>query len=155
MSRTAINTSDVSKPESREVDIDGDLLNGSGKEILLMGQDLGAKEYARDLSFMNDDVTFSISPTTDKNEEKVVACSVNGSVRHFNRGAKYTVKRSFLNALIRTQSSPTVSTYVDAEGVSQSRVIEEWSAKYPISIINDPAGKIGSAWFEHQCKQPF
>ena len=152
--KSMINTSDVATPESRQIDLDKEL-DGGGKEILLVNDDAGTEEYAWWLNFMNDDVTFIINQTTNKEDEKVITCALNGAVRYFERGVKYTVKRGFLIAIIRTQSTPTVTPHVDSDGLSQTKIVEVWSSKYPISIINDPSGKVGMSWFEHQCKQPF
>jgi hypothetical protein len=119
------------------------------------------KEYAKDLAFANEPVTFSISPTNDKNAENPVSCGVNGVRKFFTRGERYTVPRKFIEALIVGETSVEVETYKDAKMVDQTKIVPKIALKYPISIHNDPANerlvpgtktRLGDAWFQHQCR---
>lgn len=110
------------------------------------------KEYARDLAFMEDELTISISQTTDKNAENPVPCGCNGEVKWLRRGELYKIKRKFVDSLIKVEDAVETQQYKDKDGVDQTRVIRTPALKYPVNVHNDPAGELGRRWFEHQCK---
>lgn len=158
MARAQITSSDVETASAHEVDL-ASTIKGSDIERHDLESNMVsnidnpvAQEYLKDLKFMEDEVTIVVGETTDKNAEDPVPASVNGEKRLFSRGVEYKVARKFVDSLIKAEESIQTVQYKDAEGVDQTKVIRKPALKYPLSIINDPAGEVGRRWFQHQSK---
>jgi len=111
-------------------------------------QSKDVQEYVKDMAFMNQKVTFMIGETTDPNAVNPVQAGINGTIRSFMRGVEYTEKRCFLDALIVRENTVSTNQYRDIEGIDQTRIDKKPVLRFPISIINDPAGATGARWFK-------
>ena len=112
------------------------------------------QDYIKILNFFEEEVTIIIHGTTDKNAEVRVSCGVNGEQRTFDREIEYKVKRKFLDALIKTETSYRLEQRLDNQGVQYTARIPVVAPKYQISVLHDPSGKFGRDWFAWQSKQP-
>ncbi len=106
------------------------------------------QEYARDLAFMEEKVTFSIAHSDSPNAIDPVECGVQGVKMQFKRGQHYTVARMFINALINICFNVETLNKKDPQtGLDITEVIRKPYQAYPISIHSDPS-PYGMKWFE-------
>lgn len=110
-------------------------------------QDPVTLRYAKDLAFMEEEVTFMVAKTHDKSAADPLVVGVNGQNRVIKRGERYTMARKFLNAMISTFTDVDTHEYVDKNGLSQTRVETVTNPSLQIQVLNDPAGQIGMEWF--------
>ena len=156
--RASIRTSDVEIAPKSQIDLSSDLTDDDidrGDIAVVTGESLASptvSEYVKDLKFMEDILTVVVSETTDKNAENPVPCGVNGVVKFLTRGTEYRIARKFVDSLIKVEDRIETEQYKDKGGVDQTRINKTPALKYPLSIIQDPAGDIGRRWFQHQCK---
>lgn len=98
------------------------------------------------LAFMNEDVTIRIGTTTDKNAAQVFEININGKLEFFRRGMTKTVKRYFVDHMLRLKE-----TAYDQEEVTNSEGIREYAhrprtaLKYDFSIERDD-NPLGKSW---------
>jgi len=149
-----ITTADVDQPKATTIEMASDIQNVERPDLISITDDTLASphvsEYIKDLKFMEDILTISIGETTDENAENPVPCGVNGEVRRLTRGVEYKLQRKFVDSLIKREDRIKTVNYKDEDNVDQTRVEKKPALKYPISIINDPAGEAGRRWFKHQ-----
>lgn len=103
---------------------------------------------AADLAFMEEPVEVVVSPTTDKNAERIPGVAVNGVNQYFERGKKMIVKRKFVEGLARAKKT-AVSTMPakDQDGADTMNIVQQTGLKYPFAVTND-RNPNGSAWLE-------
>ena len=156
MKRAYIRTSDVAIPEASTINLSSDLSDIDRPDIAVVTDESLASpvvsEYIKDLRFMEDILTVVIGETTDSNAENPVPAGCNGEIRLLTRGQEYKLQRKFVDSLIKREDKIKTVQYKDADQVEQTKVNKIPALKYPISIIADPAGSIGSRWFQHQCR---
>jgi len=156
--RAAIETKDVEPPKASTVMMESDVATEDIDRpdlVVITDESVNSpvvKEYMADLKFMEDIIEFSISPTTDKNAENPVPCGVNGVVHHIPRGKRVKLARKFVDSLIKREDAVQTVNYKDKDGVDQTKIEKTPAMKYPLSIHNDPAGEVGTRWFEHQIR---
>ena len=98
------------------------------------------------LAFMNEDVTIRIGTTTDKNAEQVFEININGKLEFFRRGESKTVKRYFVDHMLRLKE-----TAYDQQEVTNNEGIREYvhnprtALKYDFSIERDD-NPLGRSW---------
>jgi hypothetical protein len=153
--RASIRTSDVPVADSTTVDLSSSIkdedLHGMA---IVTGESLTSPhlaEYVKDLAFMNDVLTITVSESPDPNAENPVPAAVNGETRLFTRGQEYKVQRKFVDSLIKCEDRVKTINFKDADGVDQTKIERIPTLKYPLSIHHDPAGETGRRWFKHQC----
>ncbi len=112
----------------------------------------GGDLYSKEIAFMEEKVTFMIAETTDKTAEIVVSVSVNCETKLLERGKPYTLPRKFLNALIARKGEVATENYKDKDGVDQTRTRIKYMPVHAITVLDDPSGANGRAWFEWQCR---
>lgn len=151
MAKVKVTEADVDENESMiisataEDEVDLAVVTGEGlesREVI---------EYAKELAFMAEKVTFVVGETTDINAVNPVPAGVNGKIKYFTRGEEYCEPRHFLDSLICRENSVQTRQYRDGENIDQTKISSKHALKYPISIINDPSGKLGIAWFKFAC----
>lgn len=155
MPRAKVETRDVNVPEGRTIETG---IEDEFELAVVTDEDMDkphVKEYARDLAFNEDKITFTIGMDNNPNAEDPVPCGVNGEYKYLKRGVKHTLPRKFVDSLIKTTQTVKPETYEDANGLKQTRLKTKFTAVYPISIHHDPAGEVGVRWFEHQMANSF
>jgi hypothetical protein len=160
--RASIETKDVEGPKATTVMMEGDVATENVERpdlAIVTDEDINSptvKEYIKDLKFNEDILTFSIGESTDKNAENPVPAGVQGQVKHFTRGVEYKAARKFVDSLIKREDSIKTVNYKDKDNVDQTKIEKLPAMKYALSIHHDPANddgsKLGSRWFQHQCK---
>lgn len=105
------------------------------------------QSYADALAFMEEVVTVTIRPSTDKNAEQRIMAGCNGEQVVFQRGVPLKVKRKFLESLLGVEMRvETPQVYVGGE--KTHTIQRNFAPKYDVSVI-DPNPK-GHAWLEHR-----
>ena len=153
--RAAIQTSDVEAPSPSSIDLASSISDIERPDLAIAAGSMDSpviSEYVKDLKFMEDILTVVVGETTDLNAENPVPAGCNGERRLLTRGVEYKLQRKFVDSLIKREDKIKTVQYKDNEGVDQTRIDKVPALKYPLSIIHDPAGSIGSRWFQHQCK---
>jgi hypothetical protein len=154
--RASIQTSDVEGPAKSSIDLSSNIKDVERPDLAMVtGESLDSpvvSEYVKDLKFMEDMLTVVVGETTDVNAENPVPAGCNGEKRLLTRGQEYKLQRKFVDSLIKREDKIKTVQYKDSDGVDQTRIDKIPALKYPLSIIYDPAGQIGSRWFQHQCK---
>lgn len=149
--KNAINTNevDLQDPLFNDLNLDGDLPDLA----IVTEDDMKSRriaEYARDLAFMEDMVTFTIAQSELPNAPDPVECAVNGEKRVYYRGKAYTDKRKFINVLINVTHNIDVVARRDSNGLEQSTIKRTPYTPINLSVHSDPAGSVGLRWMEYK-----
>ena len=105
------------------------------------------KVYADALKFAEDDLTIILEPSSEENAPTVIDVTVNGETKWIRVGIEATIKRKFVEVLLRSKPI-SVSTWHSERGaeVIENRINKNVRAKYPMSVIRDPAQGKGVEW---------
>lgn len=135
--------------------------NGKGRQVadpLLVEQvDRPVnKEWADQMQFSAELVTFSVMPASEKNAEDPVYCANNGDLAPVSprpgwlyRNQEYTLQRRFLESLLRAKIiTYTQRKEADPAGVQQIVNIPNVACRYQIRVVRD-VNPLGNAWFKH------
>lgn len=107
-------------------------------------------DFARDLAFMEEKITFTISESEVENAVNPVEVSVNGEKLRFYRGRQYTAERKYVNALINVCFSVrTVNKKDPNTGLDVTEIVRTPYQAYPISINHDPS-PYGAKWLTYK-----
>jgi len=154
--RPEITTDDGKIPEAQEID-----LSMGGKEVdlaIVTDESMNSpavKEYARELAFMEDVMQIIVGESEDPNSENPVTSGCNGQVIKLYRGQQYSIKRKFVDSLIRTTFRVSTKTFKDHDGCDQTKMVKTPTRAYNINILHDPAGSVGARWLQHQLANSF
>jgi hypothetical protein len=108
-------------------------------------------EYAQELAFMEEKVTFSVSKSELPNAVDPVECSVNGEKRRFYRGVTYQDCRKFINALINvTYDVNTVNNVDPKTGLQATQIKRDPFQSISVNVTSDPAGQRGMNWLAYK-----
>lgn len=152
-SRPQITTKDVAPTIVNHVDLASTIaLEDIERPDLAIATDTSMDDpvtakYAKDLAFMEQEVDFILHPTQDKTAPNPIVVGVNGVNRVVYRNQRYKMARKFLNAMIATLTDVNTHEYIDANGLSQTRVETVTTPALQIQVLNDPAGPVGFEWF--------
>lgn len=149
MSRPKIQTTDVGMQDPVHVQLD---LGTDADDLAIVTEESmqspHVKEYARELAFMEDEITFTIMKSDAPNAIDPVECAVNGVQKKFYRGMQYKAARKFLNALINVCFNvETVNRKDPNTGLDKTEVVRTPYTPYVISVMHDPS-PIGAKWLE-------
>lgn len=98
------------------------------------------------LAFMNEPITIRIGTTTDKNAEQVFEININGKLEFFRRGESKTVKRYFVDHMLRLKETVYSQKEVfNAEGIKDILHIPHTALKYDFAIERDD-NPLGNSW---------
>lgn len=114
------------------------------------------KEWADQMRFNAEKISFSVMPSSEKNAEDPVYCANNGDLAPVSprpgwlyRGHEYTVERRFLESLLRAKIvTYTQREEVDPAGVRQILQVPTAACRYQIRVVRDD-NPLGVAWFKH------
>lgn len=152
-SRPQITTKDVAPTITNQVDLASTIaLEDIDRPDLAIATDTSMNDpvtakYAHDLAFMEQEIEFLVSETQDKTAPNPIVVGVNGINKVIYRKQRYKMARKFLNAMISTFTDVDTKEYVDANGLSQTRVETVTTPALNIQLLNDPAGALGFEWF--------
>ncbi len=98
------------------------------------------------LEFMNEPLTIRIATSTDKNAEQCFELNINGRAEFFRRGESKTVKRYFVDRLLRLkQTVYGQDLVVNKEGIKSYVYPPSTGLKYDFAIIRDD-NPLGKSW---------
>ena len=98
------------------------------------------------LAFMAEPVTIRIGTTTDKHAEQVFEINIGGHLEFFRRGESKTVKRNFVDHMLRLkQTAYTQKEVLNAEGIKDILNIPHTALKYDFAIERDD-NPLGVSW---------
>jgi hypothetical protein len=98
------------------------------------------------LAFLNEPITIRIGTTTDKNAEQCFEININGRMEFFRRGETKTVKRYFVDHMLRLkQTVYTQKEVINAEGIKDILNIPHTALKHDFSVVRDDS-PFGSSW---------
>lgn len=96
------------------------------------------QEWLDMMAFMEEDVEIRIAQTSDKNAEPVFEITINGKLELFRRGETKTVKRYFVDRMMRMKETRYEQKEVfDSEGIRQYVHNPVTSLKYDFAITRD------------------
>jgi len=107
----------------------------------------GEEAYNQALKFNEDLLTIVLEPSAEENAPQFQDVSCNGRIHLIPVGEEYTLPRKFVEILILAMPY-SVRTIVESP-VGQdpiNRITKRASAKFPLSILHDPAGGRGTEW---------
>ena len=96
------------------------------------------------LAFMSEPITIRIATSTDRNAEQCFELNINGKAEFFRRGETKTVKRYFVDRLMRLkQTVYGQELVINKEGIKSYVYPPSTGLKYDFAIIRDdnPLGK--------------
>ena len=96
------------------------------------------------LAFMAEPITIRIATSTDRNAEQCFELNINGKAEFFRRGETKTVKRYFVDLLMRLkQTVYGQDLIINKEGIKSYVYPPSTGLKYDFAIIRDdnPLGK--------------
>lgn len=151
--RPQITTEDVAP----EIDADIDIASTIAKEDIER-PDLAAVtdssitdpvtlKYIQDLAFMEEEVTFVVAKTKDKNEPNPILAGNNGNTKPISLGVVVKMARKFLDSIINTVTETSTQEYMDDAGLKQTRILTHSTPSLSIQIIDDPSMLKGREWF--------
>jgi len=98
------------------------------------------------LAFMNEDVTIRIATSTDRNAEQVFELNINGKPEFFRRGETKTVKRYFVDRLLRLKTTVYAQELVlNKEGIKSYIYPPSTGLKYDFAVVRD-TNPSGDSW---------
>lgn len=98
------------------------------------------------LAFMNEPVTIRIGTSTDKNAAQVFEININGKLEFFRRGETKTVKRYFVDHMLRLKETGwSQKEVINSEGIKDILNIPHTALKYDFSIERDD-NRLGESW---------
>ena len=106
-----------------------------------------ASDYAAELAFMEEPVTITVAETTDTNAIPVPGVWVNGRSQYFIRGVAVTVRRKFVEGLVRAKPI-NVKTKVSQAGAGEepvNAIIRTSALLYPFTV-NEDKNPRGADW---------
>lgn len=104
-------------------------------------------QYLAALKFNEDELEIMIEPSGEENAPTIIPVECNGESKWIHVGVEVKLKRKFVEILLRSKPI-TVSTAHEDIGakVINNRVLRSTRAKYPLSILHDPAQGKGVEW---------
>ena len=107
-----------------------------------------AMKKAEALAFMEELVTVVVHHSTDENAEQLVPIHVNGKTQLFPRGEPVTVKRKYVEGLVRAKPVNYRSEeYVNQSGDKAYRYPRNMGLRYPFQVERDDNPK-GRDWLK-------
>jgi hypothetical protein len=103
-------------------------------------------EYMAMLAFMEEPVTIRIGTSTDKNAAQVFEININGKLELFRRGETKTVKRYFVDRMLRLKETAyTQREVINSDGIKDIVNVPHTALKYDFSVERDD-NKLGESW---------
>lgn len=98
------------------------------------------------LAFMNEPVTIRIATSTDRSAEQCFELNINGRAEFFRRGETKTVKRFFVDRLMRLKVTVFgQESVINKEGIKSYVYPASTGLKYDFSIVRDD-NPLGASW---------
>lgn len=98
------------------------------------------------LAFMNEPVTIRVATSTDRNAEQCFELNINGRAEFFRRGETKTVKRFFVDRLMRLKVTVFgQESVINKEGIKSYIYPSSTGLKYDFAIVRDD-NPLGASW---------
>lgn len=105
------------------------------------------KNYADALKFNEDVLEIRLEPSSEENAPTVIDVTVNGETVWIPVGQDIRIKRKFVEVLMRSKPVAISTAHEDIGAkVINNRIVRNTRAKYPLSILSDPAQGKGIEW---------
>jgi hypothetical protein len=137
--QTLVSEMDVGSGPSRTMSSTGPARQSLERNTLAKISDQPMDEdWMSMMAFMEEMVEIRIGETTDPQAERVFEININGKLELFSRGETKTVKRYFVDRLMRMkQTRYTQKEVLDEQGIKQMVNIPHTSIKYDFAITRD------------------
>jgi len=153
--RSMINTDSVAEQKTTEIDLNSNIPESQVYDTLQelnfaavtneTMQSQNVQKYAKDLAFMEQQVTFVVQPGS-KEDAHTLKLGVNGQNVDVVRGQPIRAARKFLNTLFSFTHEVETQQYIDpATGLTQTRLLKKQQPAYPVSLLDDT--QEGRNWF--------
>lgn len=138
---------DIGQGNSRLLKSSGDAKDAMEPSLIArVGDHPMDSEKMQMLAFMNEDITVRIGTTTDKNAEQVFEININGKLEFFRRGESKTVKRYFVDHMLRLKETVySQKEVINSEGIKDILHIPHTALKYDFAIERDN-NPLGRSW---------
>ena len=104
------------------------------------------QEKADMLAFMAENITIRIATSTDRNAEQCFELNINGKAEFFRRGETKTVKRYFVDRLMRLKETVYgQESVINKEGIKSYVYPGSTGLKYDFAITRDD-NPLGKSW---------
>lgn len=138
----------VDQDLSREMKPSGPALESLPAQVIQPCKTI-TKEKAEMLRFMEEPIEIMVHDTNDPNADPLPHVTVNGVNQYFFRGERQTVKRKYVQLLVRPKTTSFGNEeYTDARGNKAYRWPAHTAPELQITILHDPSGAKGLAWFD-------
>jgi hypothetical protein len=103
------------------------------------------KQYFADANFMEEKVLVRVAPSSNKDDEKIIAVWNDGKPQRMIRGEWTIVKRKYVEVLARSKPfGVTTPEIIDANGDRTTRIDTHNGSLYPFEMRDK--NPIGQAW---------
>jgi len=134
----------IGQDQVRTLPSEGEAVLSEIEVVPVDGPNIKAKTET--LAFMEEPVTIMLTPTVDKNAEKVIPVWNDGRIELFERGKAKVTKRKYVEVLARCKETAYgQEEFVNADGVRNIRYPSTNALRYPFTVIED-RNPNGSAW---------
>lgn len=96
-------------------------------------------------AFMNEPVTINVADSHDPNAAAIEYLAVDGRTQYVARGKTQTIKRKFVERLVRARNTSYSQNVDPTQGEGMNKVFPHSAAMIPFTIIKDTAR--GMKWF--------
>lgn len=137
----------LAQPAAIEIPSLGSPLNRESEVLVPADATALNRDYVEALKFNEDVLDIILEPSSEENAPTVIDVTVNGETKYIPVGQQVSLKRKFVEVLMRSKPIAVSTQHEDIGAkVVNNRIIRNARAKYPMSIINDPAQGKGVEW---------
>lgn len=144
------------RPRAQKESYTGDMEVGQVSDIIIPSEGVIAREpesiavldkpldtdYADAIAFGEEVLDIMLQPSSEENAPMIIDVYVNGEAKWVPVGERVSIKRKFVEVLMRSKPVSITTTHEDIGAkMIQNRVIRNQRAKYPLSILHDPSPK--------------
>lgn len=116
------------------------------EKIAAVGNPLN-KDYLDALKFNEDVLEVLVEPSSEENAPTIISVECNGEAQWVRVGQQVQLKRKFVEILLRSKPISISTTHEDIGAkIINNRVMRNTRAKYPLTIMSDPAQGKGTEW---------
>jgi len=136
----------LAQPSNIDLPITG-ALNRESEVIVPADANALNKNYVDALKFNEDILEIMIEPSSEENAPTVIDVAVNGETAWIPVGQNVRLKRKFVEVLMRSKPVSISTSHEDIGAkIINNRVLRNTRAKYPLSVLSDPAQGRGVEW---------
>jgi len=146
--RGGVHTEDFDLAQPAAIHIpDSGALNRQSEVLVPADATALDRNYVDALKFNEDVLEILLEPSSEENAPMVIDVSVNGETVWIMVGQNVSLKRKFVEVLMRSKPVSVRTEHEDIGAkIINNRIIRNTRAKYPMSILRDPAQGKGMEW---------